>query len=184
MVPVAFVTLSALPLTVNDKIDVDALPQPELLGEAMSYEPPEGEIEVTLANLWAELLGVQRVGRNDSFFDLGGHSILAVQMIARVQEIFGVEMQLASVFQSSTLALVADAIASGELSKADPMEVARLSAEINEYSREKLERLLGMRPLRKYPHPENGQHTVHVYAMGPGGPAAELHVAVQPGLAQ
>jgi acyl carrier protein len=87
MVPSAYVAMDSFPLTPNGKLDRQALPAPD--GEAYarrSYEPPQGEIEETLAAIWCELLGQERVGRHDSFFELGGHSLLAVQMIVRLRE--------------------------------------------------------------------------------------------------
>ncbi|MCP3468526.1 phosphopantetheine-binding protein (plasmid) [Bradyrhizobium sp. CCGUVB23] len=82
MVPSAFVRVAALPLTPNGKLDRQALPAPEDEAYARrSYEPPQGEIETALATLWAELLGLERVGRHDHFFELGGQSLLAVRLL-------------------------------------------------------------------------------------------------------
>ncbi|MCG1056116.1 hypothetical protein KQH49_14785, partial [Mycetohabitans sp. B5] len=86
MVPSAFVRLDAWPLTPNGKLDRRALPAPDDAALAhQAYEAPQGELETTLATIWAELLGVERVGRHDSFFALGGHSLLAVQLMERLR---------------------------------------------------------------------------------------------------
>ena len=84
MVPSAIVVLDALPLTANGKVDRKALPEPEMVS-AQQYEAPQGELEETLAQIWAEVLGVERVGRQDGFFDLGGHSLLALGLLERVR---------------------------------------------------------------------------------------------------
>ena len=78
MVPAAFVQLAAFPLTPNGKLDRNALPAPDAAAvPARTYEAPQGEIEETLAAIWAEVLRLDRVGRQDNFFALGGHSLLA-----------------------------------------------------------------------------------------------------------
>ncbi|WP_343123634.1 AMP-binding enzyme, partial [Xanthomonas translucens] len=78
MLPSGHVWLDALPLTANGKLDRRALPAPDADARAVqAYAPPEGELEPLLATLWSELLGVEQIGRHDSFFALGGHSLLA-----------------------------------------------------------------------------------------------------------
>jgi amino acid adenylation domain-containing protein len=115
MVPAAFVVLDALPLTPNGKVDRRALPAPadEAYARGAS-EAPVGEVETLLAGLWSELLGVERIGRGDSFFTLGGHSLLAVRLVSRVRREFGVELTLAKLFAQPVLvdmaAVVADLI--------------------------------------------------------------------------
>ncbi|MFK0310310.1 amino acid adenylation domain-containing protein [Pseudomonas sp. NPDC090233] len=113
MVPVAFVELAALPLTANGKLDRRALPKPErsALFER-GYEPPEGELENALAQIWAELLHVERVGRRDHFFTLGGHSLVAMRMVSQVRLQLGVELTLAALFANAELAAVAAVLAS------------------------------------------------------------------------
>nr|WP_221314159.1 non-ribosomal peptide synthetase [Paraburkholderia youngii] len=110
MVPAAFVRLAALPLTVNGKLDRKALPAPDDEAYAhRAYEAPQGEVEITLAQIWAELLGVERVGRHDHFFALGGHSLLAVQLISRAQKA-GLTFSAADLFQASVLRELASKI--------------------------------------------------------------------------
>ncbi|WP_146235422.1 AMP-binding enzyme, partial [Pectobacterium brasiliense] len=77
MVPGAFVTLDAFPLTPNGKLDRKALPAPDQSAVATrDYAAPQGEVETALAAIWQELLGLARVGRHDHFFELGGHSLM------------------------------------------------------------------------------------------------------------
>ncbi|WP_370683506.1 amino acid adenylation domain-containing protein [Pseudomonas syringae pv. atrofaciens] len=112
MVPGAFVELTALPLTANGKLDSRALPKPDhssLLG--LAYEPPQGEIEIALAQIWAEVLQLERVGRHDHFFDLGGHSLLAMRMVSQVRQQVGMELPLGELFALGELAAVASALA-------------------------------------------------------------------------
>ncbi|KTC01815.1 non-ribosomal peptide synthetase [Pseudomonas syringae] len=112
MVPVAFIELTALPLTANGKLDSRALPEPDhssLLG--LAYEPPQGDIEIALAQIWAEVLQVERVGRHDHFFDMGGHSLLAMRMVSQVRQQLGMELPLGELFALGELAAVAAALA-------------------------------------------------------------------------
>ncbi|AEA62641.1 amino acid adenylation domain protein [Burkholderia gladioli BSR3] len=108
MVPAAFVVLDALPLTRNGKVDRRALPEPddEAFAQAQ-YEAPQGETEQTIAALWAELLGVERVGRHDNFFALGGHSLLATRMLARLRESFGHDVSIRTLFEAPTVSQLA-----------------------------------------------------------------------------
>ncbi|WP_162950414.1 amino acid adenylation domain-containing protein [Rhizobium jaguaris] len=108
MVPAAFVQLAALPLTPNGKLDRKALPVPDDDAYARrAYEAPQGEIETTLAEIWTELLGVERVGRHDNFFELGGHSLLAVRLLSRLSRAVGVELPLRTLFAKPVLAHLA-----------------------------------------------------------------------------
>ncbi|MFJ3410845.1 orfamide A non-ribosomal peptide synthetase OfaC [Pseudomonas protegens] len=117
MVPAAYVHLAALPLTANGKLDRRALPQPPL--EALLsryYVAPEGDSEIALAQIWSELLQVERVGRHDHFFELGGHSLLAMRMLSQVRQRLGVELALGELFANAELCAVAAALARAERS--------------------------------------------------------------------
>ncbi|WP_413787155.1 amino acid adenylation domain-containing protein [Pseudomonas sp. B21-053] len=103
MVPAAYVHLEALPLTANGKLDRKALPAPDLASLiTRGYEAPIGDTEITLAQLWAEVLNVERVGRHDHFFELGGHSLLAVSLMERMRQ-EGLEADVRTLFEQPTL---------------------------------------------------------------------------------
>ncbi|MFC5468998.1 non-ribosomal peptide synthetase [Cohnella suwonensis] len=113
MVPAYLIPLPDIPLTPNGKPDMNALPGPSewLAGkDEPDGEPPRGETENRLAAIWRTLLGVERIGRRDDFFKLGGHSMKAARMTARIHETFGVNMPLEQMFRHSTLAEMADRI--------------------------------------------------------------------------
>jgi amino acid adenylation domain-containing protein len=104
MVPSAFFALEALPLTPNGKVDRRALPAPEGRPEITAFVAPRTPIEEAVAAIWCELLRLDRVGVHDNFFELGGHSLLATRVIARVREVFEVELPLRALFQQPTIA--------------------------------------------------------------------------------
>jgi amino acid adenylation domain-containing protein len=105
MVPSAFVVLPRLPLTPNSKVDRRALPAPEMDRPelASAYAAPRTPVEETLAGIWKALLGMDRVGVHDDFFELGGDSLLAVELFAQVEKIFGSKLPLATLFQRATI---------------------------------------------------------------------------------
>jgi amino acid adenylation domain-containing protein len=132
MVPSAFVVLESLPLTPNGKLDRRALPAPDQEAYVRrEYEAPQGETEVALAGIWQELLGVERVGRQDNFFELGGHSLLVTQLIARIREIFLLDIPLVTVFTAPSISALGEAIFSIQLSQFEPEDIARVAAEID-----------------------------------------------------
>ena len=116
MVPAAFVTLPAFPLTSSGKVDRKALPAPERTGLEAEYVAPRNATEEKLAQIWAEVLKVERVGVQDNFFELGGHSLLAVSLIERMRRA-GLHADVRALFTTSTLAELALAVGgeSGEV---------------------------------------------------------------------
>ena len=107
MVPSVIMVLEALPLNANGKIDRKALPEP-VFDTGETYEAPEGELETQLAQLWADVLGVERVGRGSNFFELGGHSLLALTLVERMRAA-GIRAQVRELFEQPVLSAFADA---------------------------------------------------------------------------
>ena len=110
MIPSAFVLMKELPLTPSGKVERRALPapdgsRPEL---AEQFVSPRTVTEELIAGVWAELLGVERVGAHDDFFELGGHSLLATQAVARLREVLGVELPLRAFFETPTVVGLAE----------------------------------------------------------------------------
>lgn len=106
MVPAAVVVLDALPLTVNGKLDKRALPAPEYRSVGTDYRAPSGPVEKILADIYAQVLGVDRVGVDESFFDLGGDSILSMQVVSRARAA-GVHCRPRDIFVEQTVSAVA-----------------------------------------------------------------------------
>ncbi|MBY0286579.1 MAG: amino acid adenylation domain-containing protein, partial [Mycobacteriaceae bacterium] len=111
MVPSAVVLIDALPLTVNGKLDVRALPAPEYA--TAEYRAPVGAVEEVLAGIYAEILGLDRVGIDDSFFDLGGDSLSAMRMIAAVSNSLDADVSVRTLFDAPTVAQLAPRIGMG-----------------------------------------------------------------------
>jgi len=109
MVPAAFVTLEALPLLPNGKIARRALPAPDQTRPELeaSFVAARGPVERGLAEIWCQVLGLERVGVHDNFFELGGHSLLATKVVSRLRAAFGTEIPLRRVFENPTVAELA-----------------------------------------------------------------------------
>ncbi|HEX8145220.1 MAG TPA: amino acid adenylation domain-containing protein, partial [Pyrinomonadaceae bacterium] len=132
MIPSAFVLMDALPLTTNGKVDRRQLPAPEQTRPEMekAYVAPRNSTEEKLSAICAEALRLERVGVYDNFFELGGHSLLAIQVLSRVQKTFQIDLPLRAVFETPTIAGLAqkieEALSSGQAVAATPIErVAR-----------------------------------------------------------
>jgi fengycin family lipopeptide synthetase B len=130
MVPAFFLPVETIPLTPNGKLDIRALPPSETAGSALTdtFVAPRTETEKKLATIWSELLGREQIGINDNFFALGGHSILATQVVSRVRDTFQVRLLLRTVFDKPTLAALAELVegATTENSKPEPSIIRRL----------------------------------------------------------
>jgi len=112
MIPSAFVYLDALPLTSHGKIDRRALPAPDAERPALAeaFVAPRTPAEKSLASIWTKLLGINRIGINDNYFELGGDSLLATQLVSQVRSVFEVELPLVELFRHPTLAEMATSI--------------------------------------------------------------------------
>ncbi|MEV5412748.1 amino acid adenylation domain-containing protein [Thermopolyspora sp. NPDC052614] len=112
MVPAAFVVLPELPLTANGKADRAALPEPDLSRPETrtAFVAPRDDLERVIADIWRDVLGVDRVGVHDNFFDLGGHSLLMPELKARLTETAGREVSLIELFQYPTVGALAGAL--------------------------------------------------------------------------
>jgi amino acid adenylation domain-containing protein len=127
MVPSAFLPLGALPLTPNGKVDRKALPAPDFASLPRApFLAPRTAAEARLAEVWAEVLGVERVGVGDDFFELGGHSLLATRIVGQVRAAFGVEVPLRAFFEAPTVAALAEWLQGhAPPSPSPPLEPAR-----------------------------------------------------------
>jgi acyl carrier protein len=126
MVPSAFVTLDQFPLTSNGKIDRKSLPPPAgVLRDGAGFVAPRNQIERSIANVWQQVLGIDRVGIHDNFFDLGGHSLLVIQSRAKLRSAINREVAITDLFQYPTVSSLARYLSgSGE----DQLGLSRISA--------------------------------------------------------
>jgi non-ribosomal peptide synthetase component F len=140
MIPAAFVALDALPLTPNGKLDRRALPAPDRARPETSdgFVAPRNSTEAALAEIWAEVLSVETVGVEDNFFDLGGHSLLVIQVLSRVRRSFHVEVPLRELFESPTVAALAVSVVQHQAAQADLDEMHQLLAELEQLSEEEV----------------------------------------------
>jgi amino acid adenylation domain-containing protein/non-ribosomal peptide synthase protein (TIGR01720 family) len=115
MVPAAFVELERIPLTVNGKVDRSSLPEPDARPSQADHVAPDGEVEATLAEIWVEVLGLERVGVHDNFFEVGGDSLSSMRVISRVRQAFEVDVPVRALFESPTIAELAEQVESSAI---------------------------------------------------------------------
>ena len=132
MIPAAFVPLPSLPTTPSGKVDRQALPDAEVRRAdfARAARAPRTEVERELASVFAQVLKIDSVGVDDNFFDLGGHSLSATQVISRVRDLFEVDLPVLRLFESPTVEALVPAVAVELAEQLDPNVVAELLAEV------------------------------------------------------
>jgi amino acid adenylation domain-containing protein len=112
MIPAAFVVVPGIPRNTSGKLDGSLLPEPVRTRDSLEavYEQPQSEVERQLVAIWQEVLHVDAVGLQDNFFDLGGDSLLALQVAARVRELLNCELNLSTIFDGQTISAIADQV--------------------------------------------------------------------------
>nr|WP_278046118.1 non-ribosomal peptide synthetase [Clostridium beijerinckii] len=129
MVPSYFMRLEKMPLTRNGKIDRRALPEPNLNAILTEYEAPRNEVEEILASIWSEVLGIEKIGINDNFFEIGGHSLKAMMLISKIHKELNKEVPLKELFRLPTIKELSKYIESIEENPYSMIE----KAEVKEY---------------------------------------------------
>jgi amino acid adenylation domain-containing protein len=125
MVPEAFVFLDRLPLNANGKVDRKALPRPVFERSKDEAAPPKSELQRRIAEVWCDLLRLEQVGLHDNFFDLGGHSLLLIQMEGRLRDALDREVQVIDLFRHPTVASLAELLEGGKEAPEEARTVAR-----------------------------------------------------------
>jgi amino acid adenylation domain-containing protein len=155
MVPTAFVEIEALPLGPNGKLDREALPVPEVTArqEGTAYIAPRTPTERMLAEIWAEVLGIECVGINDDFFEIGGHSILATRLCSRLRDIWHVDVPLSAIFVAPTISALMELVAQhgtgprdeipALVPSANRMDYEHLLSDLDSLSEEQVDTLMG-----------------------------------------
>ncbi|MUG92152.1 amino acid adenylation domain-containing protein [Scytonema sp. UIC 10036] len=141
MVPTVFVTLDALPLSPNGKVDRRALPTPDSfkLDSAETFVAPRTPVEEVLAGIWIDVLGLEQVGIYDNFFEIGGHSLLATQVVSRVRDTFLVDLSLSSLFESPTIAEFAEQLKTAcQVAQLDIDKIAQVLIQLHHLSDEQV----------------------------------------------
>jgi natural product biosynthesis luciferase-like monooxygenase protein len=149
MIPTLFVELEAMPLTPNGKIYRRGLPPPAaglLTGES-ALVPPRTALEHVLVSLWADMLGVDEVGIHDDFFKIGGHSLLAAQLLSRLRETFEIDLPLRSLLQAPTVAELAEAMSEMSEQRVRIERIADLMISVAACSDEEAEARFGNPPI-------------------------------------
>jgi acyl carrier protein len=138
MVPAAFVQLERMPLTSNGKIDRRALPDADLakFSSKADCTQPRTPLEEEVLAAWQEVLGIERIGLNDNFFEIGGHSVLATRIIILLRSNLGLNISLRLLFENATVAGMATALMESLLEQAEQPDLAEMINEIEALSDE------------------------------------------------
>ncbi len=147
MMPNRFVSLDQVPLTPNGKIDRSALPplSEAYPGSRPSYVPPSTPLEKVLAGIWAEVLGLERVGIQDNFFDIGGHSLLTIRLVARISDLYKIKLPIRTVFESPTISELAVSLIQSESERQKIDKTSRLLLQLSELTDAEAEEMLAKR---------------------------------------
>jgi acyl carrier protein len=142
MVPIVFETVDVLPLTQTGKIDRRALPKPGMQRHELAkpFAAPRTPAERDLSKIWGEVLGFDQVGIHDSFLDLGGHSLAASRIIARLIQSFQLELPLKALFDAPTVAEMAAVITQNQTKQASDAELAQMLREVEAMTEEEAQR--------------------------------------------
>jgi acyl-coenzyme A synthetase/AMP-(fatty) acid ligase/acyl carrier protein len=144
MVPAGFVQVESLPLTLNGKLDRQALAKLEqhALVDENSFVAPRSEMEERLAEMWADVLHLQRVGINDNFFEAGGHSLLATQLVMRIRQAFDIDLPLRTIFEAPTVAGMSWKVLQEQLSSVDEASLVEMLDRLETLSEVEVNKLL------------------------------------------
>jgi amino acid adenylation domain-containing protein len=144
LIPAALVLLDELPLTPSGKVDRRALPAPDQNGLQLAnvYQPPRTPTEETLVTIWGKVLKLDKVGIYDNFFDVGGHSLLGTQVMSRIRSAFSIDLPLRHMFESPTVAEMADVITQSQWKQASEAELAQLLGEVEATTEEDAQKML------------------------------------------
>jgi amino acid adenylation domain-containing protein len=144
MIPSAFVPLQTLPLTVNGKVDRKALAAPDKINADIeqSFIAPRNSLEAQIADIWSEVLRVEKVGIHHNFFTLGGHSLLVTQLISRIRDALTVELLIQDVFANPTVAELSVIVTQKLAEQVDDESLARSLAELDDLSDEDIQAIL------------------------------------------
>jgi acyl carrier protein len=134
MAPASFVVLDEFPLTPSGKVDRRSLPEPDRSrpDRDSTYVAPRTPLEEGVAEIWAEVLGLDRVGVYDPFFELGGHSLLMTQILARLRDRYGVQLSVRTFFQEATVASLAIAVTQSLVERGDANKTNQLLEELEQ----------------------------------------------------
>jgi acyl-CoA synthetase (AMP-forming)/AMP-acid ligase II len=148
MIPAAFVTLVALPISANGKIDRRALSARDLAADDPAQDappstPPRTDLEHALAQIWSQVLGRERIGVHDNFFELGGHSLLATQIAARIGKSFQRAFQVRQIFEAPTVAQLAERLIAGESQPGQTERIAQMLRRLASLPPEERQKLRG-----------------------------------------